>query len=134
MVTINLNTMVAALDLVRSLADRNLPFHVRTKMNNADSNTPQGTARLASFSLESPVRHGGSSSSTFQLRITYISALVLYLIGSVIVAAANCANFQVLFYLPIYFQSVKCDSAIMSDVYTLPFMCFYTLGSIISGI
>jgi hypothetical protein len=47
MVTINLNTMVAALDLVRSLADRNLPFHVRTKMNNADSNTPQGIVATA---------------------------------------------------------------------------------------
>lgn len=48
--------------------------------------------------------------------------------------SANCANFQVLFYLPIYFQSVKGDSAITSGVYTLPFVCFYALGSILSGI
>jgi hypothetical protein len=47
--------------------------------------------------------------------------------------SANCANFQVLFYLPLYFQSVKGDSAIMSGVYTLPYVCFYALGSIISG-
>lgn len=47
--------------------------------------------------------------------------------------SANCANFQVLFYLPIYFQSVKGDSAIMSGVYTLPFVCFYALGSMLSG-
>lgn len=48
--------------------------------------------------------------------------------------SANCANFQVLFYLPIYFQSVKGDSAIMSGVYTLPFVCFYALGSFLSGL
>jgi hypothetical protein len=48
-------------------------------------------------------------------------------------ARANCANFQGLFYLPLYFQSVKGDSAIMSGVYTLPFVCFYALGSILSG-
>jgi hypothetical protein len=48
--------------------------------------------------------------------------------------SANCANFQVLFYLPIYFQSVKGDSAIMSGVYTLPFVCSYALGSILSGV
>jgi hypothetical protein len=47
--------------------------------------------------------------------------------------SANCANFQVLFYLPIYFQSVKGDSAIMSGVYTLPFVSFYALGSFLSG-
>lgn len=49
------------------------------------------------------------------------------------VSSANCANFQVLFYLPIYFQSVRGDSAIMSGVYTLPFMSFYALGSLLSG-
>jgi hypothetical protein len=47
--------------------------------------------------------------------------------------SANCANFQVLFYLPLYFQSVKGDSAIMGGVYTLPFVCSYALGSILSG-
>lgn len=46
---------------------------------------------------------------------------------------ANCANFQVLFYLPIYFQSIKGDTAIMSGVYTLPFVCFYATGCFLSG-
>jgi hypothetical protein len=48
--------------------------------------------------------------------------------------SANCANFQGLFYLPLYFQSVKGDSAIMSGVYILPFVCFYALGSTLSGV
>jgi hypothetical protein len=48
-------------------------------------------------------------------------------------SSANGANFQVMFYLPLYFQSVKGDSAIMSGVYTLPFVCFYTVGSMLSG-
>ncbi|KAL4811310.1 major facilitator superfamily domain-containing protein [Aspergillus unguis] len=46
---------------------------------------------------------------------------------------ANLGNFQILFYLPIYFQSVHGTSAIMSGVYSLPFMAFYTLGAILSG-
>lgn len=46
---------------------------------------------------------------------------------------ANAANFQVLFYLPVYFQSVRGDSAIVSGVYTLPFVCFYSVGSFLSG-
>jgi hypothetical protein len=48
--------------------------------------------------------------------------------------SANLGNFQILFYLPIYFQSMHGSSAIMSGVYSLPFMAFYTLGAIISGI
>ncbi|KAL4987322.1 major facilitator superfamily domain-containing protein [Aspergillus falconensis] len=47
---------------------------------------------------------------------------------------ANLGNFQILFYLPIYFQSVHGTSAIMSGVYSLPFMAFYTFGAILSGI
>ncbi|PIG81873.1 efflux pump antibiotic resistance protein [Aspergillus arachidicola] len=46
----------------------------------------------------------------------------------------NLGNFQILFYLPIYFQSVHGSSAIMSGVYSLPFMAFYAFGAIISGI
>ena len=46
---------------------------------------------------------------------------------------ANCANFQVLFYLPLYFQSIKGDSAIMSGVYALPFLAFYAIGAVLSG-
>ncbi|OOO04941.1 major facilitator superfamily MFS_1 [Aspergillus oryzae] len=47
---------------------------------------------------------------------------------------ANLGNFQILFYLPIYFQSVHGSSAIMSGVYSLPFMAFYAFGAIVSGI
>ncbi|KAL2831699.1 major facilitator superfamily domain-containing protein [Aspergillus cavernicola] len=46
---------------------------------------------------------------------------------------ANLANFQVLFYLPIYFQSIHGQSAIASGVNSLPFMAFFAVGSMISG-
>ncbi|CZR68566.1 probable permeases of the major facilitator superfamily [Phialocephala subalpina] len=46
---------------------------------------------------------------------------------------ANLANFQVLFYLPIYFQSIHSQSAITSGVNSLPFMAFFALGAILSG-
>ncbi|KAK5807057.1 hypothetical protein VI817_001315 [Penicillium citrinum] len=46
---------------------------------------------------------------------------------------ANLANFQILFYLPIYFQAVHGMSAIKSGVYCLPFMAFYTFGAVLSG-
>ncbi|KAK8139453.1 MFS transporter [Apiospora sp. TS-2023a] len=46
---------------------------------------------------------------------------------------ANLANFQVMFYLPIYFQSIHGQTAIMSGVNTLPFMAFFALGAIVSG-
>jgi MFS transporter, DHA2 family, glioxin efflux transporter len=39
----------------------------------------------------------------------------------------------VLFFLPIYFQSVKGTSAITSGVYQLPYVAFYALGCLISG-
>jgi hypothetical protein len=71
---------------------------------------------------ELPIRMDVSASSHhFQHRAAHFSS-------------ANCANFQILFYLPIYFQSVKGDSAIMSGVYTLPLVSFYALGAILSGL
>ncbi|KAH7356997.1 putative efflux pump antibiotic resistance protein [Rhexocercosporidium sp. MPI-PUGE-AT-0058] len=45
----------------------------------------------------------------------------------------NCAEFQVLFYLPIYFQSVHSQTAIASGINTLPFIAFFALGSMMSG-
>ncbi|KAJ9142482.1 putative MFS transporter [Pleurostoma richardsiae] len=45
----------------------------------------------------------------------------------------NLANFQVLFYLPIYFQSIKGMSAIRSGVNNVPFMAFFAIGSVLSG-
>lgn len=48
-------------------------------------------------------------------------------------SSCNIANFQVLFYLPIYFQSVHGQSAISSGVNSLPFMAFFAFGAIFSG-
>ncbi|KAI1386033.1 permease of the major facilitator superfamily [Hypoxylon trugodes] len=45
----------------------------------------------------------------------------------------NCPSFLILFNLPIYFQSVKGITAIMSGVYQLPYVAFFALGSMISG-
>ncbi|TVY84592.1 Dehydrocurvularin exporter [Lachnellula suecica] len=45
----------------------------------------------------------------------------------------NVAEFQILFYLPIYFQSVHGQSAIASGVNSLPFMAFFGVGSILAG-
>ncbi|KAF2122085.1 major facilitator superfamily domain-containing protein [Lophiotrema nucula] len=45
----------------------------------------------------------------------------------------NAALYQIMFYLPIYFQSVKGKSAIMSGVLTLPFLAFFGVGSMLSG-
>ena len=47
--------------------------------------------------------------------------------------SCNLANFQVIFYIPIYFQSVHGQSAIMSGVNTLPFMVFFAVGALLSG-
>ncbi|KAK3629723.1 hypothetical protein LTR56_017117 [Elasticomyces elasticus] len=46
----------------------------------------------------------------------------------------NLADFQVLFYLPIYFQSIHGQSAITSGVHTIPFVAFFAAGSIVSGV
>ncbi|MCJ1399410.1 hypothetical protein MMC11_002612 [Xylographa trunciseda] len=58
-------------------------------------------------------------------RITWTNALYGFI--------TNLANFQVLFYLPIYFQSVHNQSAVDSGVNSLPFMAFFAVGSILSG-
>ncbi len=47
--------------------------------------------------------------------------------------SCNGLNVQILFHLPIYFQSVKGTSAITSGVYQLPYVAFFALGSLISG-
>lgn len=47
--------------------------------------------------------------------------------------SANLSNFQVMFYLPIYFQSLHGQSAIASGVNNLPYMAFFALGAIVSG-
>jgi hypothetical protein len=45
----------------------------------------------------------------------------------------NSANYQIVFYLPIYFQAIRGDSAIMSGVNLLPFLCLFAVGSVVSG-
>lgn len=45
----------------------------------------------------------------------------------------NMPNFQTIFYLPIYFQSIHGQSAITSGVNNLPYVAFYALGCIASG-
>lgn len=48
-------------------------------------------------------------------------------------SSTNAANYQVIFYLPIYFQSIHGMSAIKSGVYLLPFLAFFALGAVVSG-
>ncbi|KAK2758259.1 dynein heavy chain [Arachnomyces sp. PD_36] len=43
------------------------------------------------------------------------------------------ALYQVMFYLPIYFQSIHGQSAVTSGVNTLPFLAFFALGAVVSG-
>lgn len=38
-----------------------------------------------------------------------------------------------MFYLSVYFQSIKGQTAIMSGVYTLPYLAFFALGAVSSG-
>ncbi|TVY27454.1 Dehydrocurvularin exporter [Lachnellula hyalina] len=63
--------------------------------------------------------------SLLKPRMTWTNALYGYI--------ENCANFQVLFYLPIYFQSIHGQSAIASGVNSLPFLAFFAVGSLLSG-
>jgi hypothetical protein len=48
-------------------------------------------------------------------------------------ASLSFTNFQIMFYLPLYFQSVKGTSAITSGVYNLPTVAFFSLGSMVTG-
>ncbi|KAH9843464.1 MFS Mycotoxin efflux transport protein (either gliotoxin or aflatoxin) [Teratosphaeria destructans] len=45
----------------------------------------------------------------------------------------NAANYQIIFYMPIYLQAVRGDSAIMSGVHLLPFLAFFAFGAMVSG-
>lgn len=47
--------------------------------------------------------------------------------------SSNAAMFQILFYLPIYFQSIHGQSAIRSGVNSLPFLGFFAFGAMLSG-
>nr|POF02489.1 dehydrocurvularin exporter [Quercus suber] len=69
--------------------------------------------------------YGGVPLFILKSRMTWSNCVYAWL--------ANAANFQVLFFLPYYFQSVKGTTPIISGVYTLPFMSFYALGAMMSG-
>ncbi|KAI0506312.1 putative MFS transporter [Xylaria bambusicola] len=58
-------------------------------------------------------------------RVTWANALYCFF--------CNSANYQIVFYLPIYFQAVRGDSAIISGVNLLPFLALFALGAVISG-
>ncbi|OIW29104.1 putative MFS transporter [Coniochaeta ligniaria NRRL 30616] len=61
----------------------------------------------------------------FRHRLTWANALFAFF--------TNAANYQVIFYLPIYFQSIHGQSAISSGVNMLPFLAFFALGAVSSG-
>ncbi|KAJ5492007.1 Major facilitator superfamily domain general substrate transporter [Penicillium expansum] len=63
--------------------------------------------------------------SILKLRMTWSNALFCFI--------SYAALYQVLFYLPIYFQSIHGQSAIISGVNILPFLAFFALGAIVSG-
>ncbi|KAJ6190546.1 Major facilitator superfamily domain general substrate transporter [Penicillium mononematosum] len=63
--------------------------------------------------------------SILKLRMTWSNALFCLI--------SYAALYQVLFYLPIYFQSIHGQSAIISGVNTLPFLAFFALGAVVSG-
>ncbi|ORY63942.1 putative MFS transporter [Pseudomassariella vexata] len=59
-------------------------------------------------------------------RMTWTNALYCFI--------SNAALFVVIFYLPIYFQFIHGQSAITSGVNTLPFLAFFAVGSLVSGV
>ena len=48
-------------------------------------------------------------------------------------SSSNAALYQALFYLPIYFQSIHSQSAIISGVNSIPFLAFFAVGALASG-
>ncbi|KAJ5980493.1 Major facilitator superfamily domain general substrate transporter [Penicillium waksmanii] len=63
--------------------------------------------------------------SILKLRMTWSNALFCLI--------SYGALYQVMFYLPIYFQSIHGQSAVTSGVNTLPFLAFFALGAVVSG-
>ncbi|KAJ5861935.1 Major facilitator superfamily domain general substrate transporter [Penicillium soppii] len=60
-----------------------------------------------------------------KLRTTWSNALFCLI--------SYAALYQVMFYLPIYFQSIHGQTAVTSGVNTLPFLAFFALGAVVSG-
>ncbi|KAH5303795.1 hypothetical protein HBI12_177270 [Parastagonospora nodorum] len=73
----------------------------------------QGTKALIPFNLA-------------KRRIIWSNALYCFIL--------NATLFLIMFYLPIYFQSIHGQSAIISGVNTLPFLAFFALGAMTSGV
>ena len=48
-------------------------------------------------------------------------------------SSSNSALYQALFYLPIYFQSIHGQSAIIGGVNSIPFLAFFAVGAVASG-
>ncbi|KAJ7362409.1 putative MFS transporter [Mycena albidolilacea] len=63
--------------------------------------------------------------SLLKPRIAWANALYGYV--------TNLADFQIMFYLPIYFQSIHGQSAITSGVNNLPFLAMFATGAMFSG-
>ncbi|RAQ41712.1 MFS transporter [Aspergillus flavus] len=63
--------------------------------------------------------------SILKQRMTWSNALFCYI--------SYAALYQVMFYLPIYFQSIHGQSAVRSGINTLPFLAFFALGAVVSG-
>ncbi|KAL4784723.1 major facilitator superfamily domain-containing protein [Aspergillus varians] len=61
----------------------------------------------------------------WQQRTTWSNALFCLI--------SYAALYQVMFYLPIYFQSIHGQSAIKSGVNTLPFLALFAVGAVVSG-
>lgn len=58
----------------------------------------------------------------------------IFLLTTTNVHSINATLFLIMFYLPIYFQSIHGQSAITSGVNTLPFLAFFALGALTSGV
>ncbi|KAL4935161.1 hypothetical protein BDV06DRAFT_234609 [Aspergillus oleicola] len=63
--------------------------------------------------------------SILKQRTTWSNALFCFI--------SYAALYQVMFYLPIYFQSIHGQSAIKSGVNTLPFLALFAVGAVVSG-
>ncbi|KAH8423344.1 MDR family MFS transporter [Aspergillus melleus] len=63
--------------------------------------------------------------SILKQRMTWSNALFCFI--------SYAALYQVMFYLPIYFQSIHGQSAVKSGVNTLPFLALFALGAVVSG-
>jgi MFS transporter, DHA2 family, glioxin efflux transporter len=67
------------------------------------------------------------------LHVSIVSAICFQSLTSDSLSSSNSALYQALFYLPIYFQSIHGQSAIISGVNSIPFLAFFALGAMAGG-